>query len=94
MFIEDISQFFSKSDFAVEATWGELTANVHFEKPEGIIAGGDVITAEYAIIYKAGVFPGLSLDDEITIDGEGSFLVNETTRMQDGKIQRTTLRKE
>lgn len=94
MFKEDIGQFFSGKDFAVTAKWGAKEAEVHFEKPESIIAGGEVITAEYAIVYEAGVFPGLSIDDEIVIECEGTFKVNETTRIQDGKIMRTTLRKE
>jgi len=93
MFKEDISQFFSTADFAVEARWGTKKANVHFEKPDGIIAGGDVISSEYAIVYKAGDFPGLKFDDMLVIDCEGTFYVNEPTRIGDGKIMRATLRK-
>lgn len=87
---EDFDGFFA--DFGVNATFGSETAKVLFDSPESIIAGGEVISADYAITYKAGRFAAMAYGSSITVDGS-AYTVNAIQAIEDGKLTRATLSK-
>ena len=56
------------ADFGVVATYGSETANVIFDSPDQIVAG-DVVSTQYTIIYKTGVFAAIKVYDNIVVNG-------------------------
>ena len=87
---EDFDGFFA--DFGVDATFGSETAKVLFDSPESIIAGGEVISADYSITYKAGTFSTMAYASAITVDGT-AYTVNAIQAIEDGKLTRASLSK-
>lgn len=90
MFTENRDQFFA--DFGVSATYRLETGLVIFDSPEVIIAGGDVISAEYKITYPTGKFAGLKFGEKITIGGT-EYRVNDVQAIEDGALTAATLSK-
>lgn len=90
-FSEDLDDFFT--DFGVNATFGAETVKVLFDSPESIVAEGMVISADYAITYKSGVFAALAHGSTIVVDGT-SYKVNNIQAIEDGKLTRATLSKQ
>ena len=94
-FVEDIDEFFD--EFGVAASFGAETVNVLYDSPESIIAGGDVISADYAISYKTGHFRDMGYGDIIKVEiapgCKESFTVNSVMTIEDGKLTRATLSK-
>ncbi len=84
MFTEDLEQFFR--DFAVNATVGAETAKVLFDCPDVIVGGGEILSAEYKITYRLGVFAGLAYEDAIVVDGQNYQLNSNPMAIEDGKL--------
>ena len=89
-FSEDFAAFFA--DFGVTAVFGAETGKVLFDSPESIVAGGEVISADYSITYYTGLFSTLAYKSSITVDGV-AFTVNHVQAIEDGKLTRATLTK-
>lgn len=88
MFTENTAQFFT--EFGVSATFGSDTGLVLFDTPEQIVAGGDVISAEYKITYRSALFAALKYNDTITVNGT-SYRVNTVQAIQDGALKEAIL---
>lgn len=90
-FHEDMTVFFA--DFGSLATWNGLSGHVLFDAPEQIIgAAGDVITAEFRILYATGMFPGLKFKDTIYVNGT-AYRVITVQAVDDGQLTQALLSK-
>lgn len=85
---EDLAAFFT--DFGVTAVFGAETGKVLFDSPENVVAEDYVVTAEYAITYRTGLFNSLAHGSSITVDGT-AYKVNTITAIEDGKLKKATL---
>ena len=81
-FVEDLSAFFSTSEFATSASWGALTASVIFNTPTEEILGGRGVSNEYTAILPASEFPGITRGDEVVISGD-TYTLRERPRLLD-----------
>ena len=89
---EDLTVFLDDDDFAVGATFGAETANVLLDKPTGEVLGGEMLSTEYAIIYRAEDLTAVIKGSTGTVDGV-SYRVREVTLVDDGALKRATLSK-
>ncbi|MDX2074700.1 MAG: hypothetical protein SFX19_10130 [Alphaproteobacteria bacterium] len=87
---EDLDAY--TDDFAVDATFGAITGKVILDMPDQLLGGGEVISTDYKIIYKTGLFPGLAYGSAITVDGQ-SYTVREPRLIDDGKFSEAPLSK-
>lgn len=97
-FDEDLSAFFSSSEFAHVATWTPLggapvTANVMFDMPTEDVLGGRAISNEYLATLPATYFPGIDRKAEVTI-GSDTYSVREVKLLDDGKLKTLALTKQ
>jgi hypothetical protein len=53
--------------------------------PSEVIAGGMVITTDYALTIKSSVYPNLKYAHALTVDG-ASYTVREVRAQDDGKF--------
>lgn len=92
MFTENLDQFFA--DFGVSATFSAETGLVIFDSPELQISGfgGDVISAEYKIKYKATLFSALDYGSSIVVNGL-TYRVNSVNLIEDGALKEAMLSK-
>lgn len=81
-FSEDLDEFINTDDFAVLAKFNGICGNVILDMPDEVIGGGEIISTEYRITYKTGLFPGLGYDSPITICGV-HYTVRGTPRLID-----------
>lgn len=77
------------ADFGVVATYGSESANVIFDAPDQIIAG-DVISAQYTILYKTGVFAAIKYNDTIVVNGK-TYQAGSKQLIEDGAFTRLDL---
>ena len=80
-FVENLDVFLS--DFGVTVTNGVTTATGVLDMPSEIIAGGMVITTDYALTLKASAFPTLAYPDPLTVGGV-AYTVREVRLQDDG----------
>ncbi len=93
-FAEDLSVFFNLDGFAVQATWGALTANVIYAAPTEDLLGGDATGTDHTADLPATSFPGIKRGDTVAIAGHGTFTLREAPRLvEDGAIKRLVLSK-
>lgn len=87
---EDLDAFMD--DFAVDATFGATTGKVILDMPDEIIGGGEVISTDYKMTFKTGLFAGLAFNSAVTVDG-ASYTVRSVRKIDDGKFSEAFLRK-
>lgn len=97
MFAESLDVFFQQSDFAVAASYtppagSPLAASVIFDRPDNLVMGDQVISAEYAVTLKASDWPTIKRSETITIAGV-SYKVREVLNIEDGQVKILTLEK-
>lgn len=83
MLSENLDAFLS--DFGVTVTDGTTQTTGVFDMPSEVIAGGMVITTDYALTVKSSVYPNLKYADTLTVDG-ASYTVREVRAQDDGKF--------
>ena len=71
------------ADFGVTVTDGTTTAKGILDMPSEVIAGGMVITTDYALTVKSSAFPNLKYDDPLTVNG-AAYTVREVKLQDDG----------
>lgn len=71
------------ADFGVTVTNGTATAKGILDMPSEVIAGGMVITTDYALTVKSSAFPNLKYDDPLRVNGV-SYTVREVKLQDDG----------
>lgn len=89
-FAEDLSVFFSASEFASQARWGALTANVLLDSPTEDVLGGRALSEEYEATMPSTALPGVSRGELLTIAG-GTYKVREVRLLDDGLLKRLKL---
>ena len=91
-FTENLTAFFSTSDFAVSATFtpktgNDETANVILDAPSQVMFGGDMIGTDYIIRYAATDLPNIVRGCRGVIGGV-TYVVREAPQVvDDGKIK-------
>lgn len=91
-FSEDLTAFFSTSDFAVSATFtpktgNDETANVILDAPSQVMFGGDMIGTDYIIRYRASDLPSITRGCRGVIGGV-TYVMREAPKvMDDGNIK-------
>lgn len=73
------------ADFGVSVTDGTTTTTGVLDMPSEVIAGGMVITTDYALTIKSSVYPNLKYADGLTVDG-AAYTVREVRAQDDGKF--------
>lgn len=84
-FTEDLSPFFSTSDFGVTVSASGTSGVGILDMPAEIIAQGVVLTTDYKLTCEASKFGDLLYGDSITIDGD-SYTVRSLALIDDGAI--------
>lgn len=75
MFTEDLTAFFSQSEFAVQAVFtpsgggAAVSASVIFNAETQDMFGDSVLSNEYTIVYSASDLPGIKSGDTGTVAG-------------------------
>lgn len=83
MLSENLDVFLA--DFGVTVTNGVTTTTGVLDMPSEVIAGGMVITTDYALTIKSSVYPTLKYGDSLTVDG-AAYTVREVRAQDDGKM--------
>lgn len=97
MFAEDMTAFFSGSEFAVTATFtpavgAPVSANVIFNAATQSDFSDSVLSDEYTMVYPTGALPGVKSGDYGTVDGV-RYRVRDMRLKTDGKLTVTKLSK-
>jgi hypothetical protein len=71
------------SDFGVPVTDGVTATTGVLDMPSEVIAGGMVITTDYALTIKSSVYPNLLHGDSLTVNG-AAYKVREVRLQDDG----------
>lgn len=82
-FEESLDAFLA--DFGVAVTDGSTATTGVLDMPSEVIAGGMVITTDYALTIKSSVYPNLKYGDALTVDSV-SYTVREVRAQDDGKF--------
>lgn len=90
MLSENLDVFLA--DFGVTVTNGTTTTTGVLDMPSEVIAGGMVITTDYALTVKSSAFPGLKYADALTVDG-AAYTVREVRAQDDGQFSTVYLSK-
>lgn len=90
MFSENLDVFFA--DFGVPVTDGATTTTGVLDMPSEVIAGGMVITTDYALTIRSSVYPNLKYADPLTVDGV-AYTVREVRAQDDGVMSVVYLQK-
>lgn len=81
MLSENLDVFLT--DFGVAVSNGVTTTTGVLDMPSEVIAGGMVITTDYALTIKSSVYPALQYGDALTVNG-ASYTVREVRAQDDG----------
>ena len=73
------------ADFGVPVTDGTTTTTGILDMPSEVIAGGMVITTDYALTVKSSVYPNLKYGDALTVNG-AAYTVREVRAQDDGQF--------
>lgn len=90
MLSENLDAFLG--DFGVTVTKGTVTTYGVLDMPSEVIAGGMVITTDYALTIKSNAFASLQYGDALTVDG-AAYTVREVRAQDDGKFSTVYLSK-
>jgi len=80
------------ADFGVTVVSGSTTGKGILDMPTEIVAGGMVLTTDYALTFKTATFPSLGYNSAITVDGT-AYTVREVRLQDDGKFSIAYLQK-
>lgn len=75
-----------------EVVWGAHTTRAYFDQPGAQVLDGYGASNEYTLTLGAAALPGIKRGDAITVAGQG-FTVAERHLIEDGALQRLTLRR-
>jgi hypothetical protein len=98
-FAEDISVFFSATEFAVQASFtpsaggAAQVANVILDSPTDDIFGGDGNSTEYKITYPVTALIGIRKGDSGTVNGLAFRVRGEPRLLDDGRLKAAVLTK-
>jgi hypothetical protein len=97
VFAENLDDFFSTSDFAVAASYtppagSPLSASVIFDRPDNLVLGDQVISADYAVTMKSSDWPTVKRGETVTVVGV-NYKVREVLNLDDGAVKILTLEK-
>ena len=97
MFTEDMTPFFSQSEFAVNATFtvsggSSVSASVLFDAQTQDIFGDAALSDEYTITFPAASLPGLRSGDSGTVNGV-QYRVRDVRLKSDGMLKTAKLAK-
>lgn len=81
------------ADFGVSVTDGTTQTLGILDRPGEVIAGGAVISIEYALTIKASIYPSLKFGDTLTVDG-GAYVVRQVQPLDDGVFKLIYLSKD
>ncbi len=81
MLSENLDLFLT--DFGVPVTDGVTATTGVLDMPSEVIAGGMVITTDYALTIKSSVYPTLLHGDTLTVNG-AAYKVREVRLQDDG----------
>lgn len=87
---EDLSVFLN--DFGVSCTAGAVSALGILDMPSEVLAGGMVLSTDYALTARAADFGHLKYNDSITVAGV-AYTVRETRLVDDGAFVEIGLQK-
>ena len=74
------------SDFGVTVSDGTTTTKGILDRPGEVIAGGAVVSVDYALTIKASLYPSLKYGDTLTVDS-GAYVVRHVQPMDDGAFK-------
>ena len=80
------------ADFGVTVTDGTTVTTGILDAPGEVLAGGQIISTDYQLTIKAGVYPALKYDDPLTIGGV-PYTVRSVTPLDDGAMVTVSLAK-
>jgi hypothetical protein len=86
---EDLAPLFA--DFGVTVRHGARKALAIFDAPTTTALGGLVSLDDHQLTLATGDLPDLGHGDTVTIDGT-AYVVREVMQLDDGALQRVTLR--
>lgn len=89
---ENLDTFLSTAEFAVAVTNGVTATTGILDMPSEVIAGGMVITTDYALTIKSSVYPTLKYGDSLTVGG-AAYTVREVRLIDDGAFSTVYLQK-
>lgn len=89
---ENLDAFLSTAEFAVAVTNGVTATTGILDMPSEVIAGGMVITTDYALTIKSSVYPNLKYGDSLTVGGS-AYTVREVRLIDDGAFSTVYLQK-
>lgn len=89
---ENLDVFLSTAEFAVAVTNGVTATTGILDMPSEVIAGGMVITTDYALMIKSSVYPTLKYGDSLTVGG-AAYTVREVRLIDDGAFSTVYLQK-
>ncbi len=89
---ENLDTFLSTAEFAVAVTNGVTATTGILDMPSDVIAGGMVITTDYALTIKSSVYPTLKYGDSLTVGG-AAYTVREVRLIDDGAFSTVYLQK-
>jgi len=89
-FAEDLDVFLA--DFGVTVIAGGVTGVGIFDMPSEIVADGVVLTTDYKVTAKAGLFGDLLYGDGMEVDGV-AYSVREVVKIDDGRFVEVMLTK-
>lgn len=88
---EDLSVFLN--DFGVSVTAGSVSGLGILDMPTQIVAGGQVLSTDYALTCRADQFGGLLYGDVVVVAG-ATYVVRETRLLDDGMFCEVSLQKD
>lgn len=83
MLSENLDVFLA--DFGVPVVRGATTTMGVLDMPSEVIAGGMVITTDYALTFKTSAMSDLGYNDALTVDG-AAYTVREVRAQDDGQF--------
>ena len=91
-FTEDLSVFFDLEGFGVPVVHEGITGVGILDMPSEMLADGVVLSTDYKLTVRTGVFNESLSGDTLTVDGV-SYKVRNPSMMDDGKITEVMLMK-
>jgi hypothetical protein len=91
-FTEDLSVFFDLEGFGVPVVHEGITGVGILDTPSEVLADGVVLSTDYKLTVRTGVFNEFLSGDTLTVDGV-SYKVRNPSMMDDGKITEVMLMK-
>jgi riboflavin synthase alpha subunit len=81
------------AEFGVSVTDGTTATTGILDRPGEVIAGGQVVSIEYALTVKSSAYPSLKFGDALTVDG-ASYTVRHVQPADDGAFSLVYLSKD